>query len=50
MKKDNKFIEPNAEIIRFYDNDIILTSDLGEINYPWWGGDEGGFPGNPTDR
>ena len=49
--ENKRFIKPEAEVINFYDNDIILTSgDMGDINYPWWGGGEGGFPGNPLDR
>ena len=40
MKKDKKFINPEVEIIKFYSEDIILTSDIGDINYPWWNGDE----------
>ena len=28
MKKENKFLIPEAEIIQFHCEDIILTSDL----------------------
>ena len=52
MKNKKRFLIPEAEIIRFNNDDIILTSgegDIGEINHPWWGGGNPGFPGNPTD-
>ena len=43
MKKEKRFVKPEAEIVEFYNDDIILTSgegDVGGINYPWWNGDE----------
>ena len=49
MKKEKRFVKPEAEIVEFYNDDIILTSgegDVGGINYPWWG--NGGFPGGDT--
>ncbi len=51
--ENKRFIKPEALVIKFYDDDIILTSGEGDvgggINYPWWGGDTG-LPGNPFDR
>lgn len=38
MKKDNKFVKPEAEIVEFGNEDIIVTSgegDVGQISYPW---------------
>lgn len=43
MEKEKKFTRPEAEVIEFYDEDIILTSgegDIGNISYPWWGGQQ----------
>ena len=43
MKKEKRFVKPEAELIEFFNEDIILTSgegDVGGINYPWWNGDE----------
>ena len=43
MKKEKRFVKPEAEIVEFCNDDIILTSgegDVGGINYPWWNGDE----------
>ena len=42
MKTEKRFINPEAEVIEFYDDDIILTSgegDIGGVSYPWGGGD-----------
>ena len=49
--ENRKFIKPLAELVEFYDTDIIVTSgegDVGEINYPWWGGGFGG-PDTPSN-
>ena len=38
MNNENKFIKPEAEVIEFNNEDIILTSgegDVGSIDYPW---------------
>ena len=40
MKNKKEFINPEAEVVEFYDNDIILTSgegDIGGVSYPWGG-------------
>lgn len=42
MTKEKKFSNPEVEIIRFYDEDIIVTSDLG-------GGNISGVPQWPTE-
>ena len=42
MKTEKRFTNPEAEIVEFYDNDIILTSgegDIGGVSYPWGGGE-----------
>ena len=31
MKNENKFLKPEAEIVEFNNEDIILTSDIGNI-------------------
>ena len=31
MKNENKFLKPEAEIVEFNNEDIILTSDIGSI-------------------
>lgn len=31
MKNENKFLKPEAEIVKFNNEDIILTSDIGSI-------------------
>jgi len=40
MNKDKKFLKPEAELVEFHSEDIIVTSD-------WWGGgnDVGGGSG-----
>ena len=44
MKKEKRFVKPEAEIVEFCNDDIIVTSGEGDIgggiNYPWWNGDE----------
>lgn len=49
MENEKKYVKPEADIIEFNNEDIIVTSgegDIGGINYPWWG--NGGFPGGDT--
>lgn len=41
MKKENKYLKPEAEIVAFNIDDIILTSDVGGII------DEGDTPDLP---
>ena len=45
MKKEKKFLKPEAEVIEFSINDIIVTSgddvpaepgDMGKGSYPWY--------------
>lgn len=48
MKTKRKFIKPEAKVIEFLNDDIITSSSIGGINYPWWGG--GDFPDTPVDR
>ena len=40
MKNKKRFIKPEAGIIEFLNDDIITDSNIGNINYPWWNGDE----------
>ena len=50
MKKAKIFIKPEAEMIEFFNDDIILTSgkgDMGGINYPWAVDED--FPDNPAN-
>ena len=37
MEKEKVFIKPEAEIIEFQNDDIITDSEVGNIDYPWWG-------------
>lgn len=43
MKTEKRFTNPEAEIIEFNNDDIILTSgegDIGGVSYPWGGGNQ----------
>lgn len=31
MKKENKFLKPEAELIEYNVDDVILTSDVGNV-------------------
>ena len=38
MENEKRFTKPEAEVVEFYDDDIILTrgeGDMGDIIYPW---------------
>ena len=50
MREEKRFEKPIANVIEFDDADIVSTSSIGGINYPWWGGDGFDGPDTPADR
>lgn len=42
MKNENRFLKPKAVLVEFNADDVILTSDLGDVI------DEGDTPNLPT--